>query len=121
MIFAVTSVFVVCNCCNGGVVWALLWFGEMDPSDIEVLACIPLILNSSVNFIIYCLLGTKFRSELATMVPHGACASGCRAFHALWRRLLTWTTTNNTVQTASTQAKETSVPEQHAGTETTRF
>ena len=73
MLLCIITLFVICNLVNGVVVWSFLWYGDWsrwEPSDIEVFSCIPLIINSSSNFIIYCFMGHKFRAELIKMLPN---------------------------------------------------
>jgi len=67
MLLCVVSVFVICNTISGSIVGSLIWYG-WDPADTKVFSCIPLMLNSSVNFIIYTTLGTKFRPELRNLI-----------------------------------------------------
>ena len=63
VLLCVSTIFIICNLLNGAVNFLVMWNnpGDWEPADVEIFSCIPLILNSSVNFVIYGLLGKKFR------------------------------------------------------------
>ena len=66
ILLCVSTIFIICNLLNGAVNFLVMWNnpGDWEPADVEIFSCIPVIVNSSVNFIIYGLLGKKFRVVL---------------------------------------------------------
>jgi len=78
MLLTVTSIFLICSLTNAAVILTLISYGGEEPIYVEGFTCIPLIINSSVNFIIYTTKGRTFRAEFIKLVT--------RAFTSVRRR-----------------------------------
>jgi len=72
MILAIILIFLICNTASGVIllVFVVNGHGYWDPADIEFFSCIPIIINSSVNFIVYVFMGSKFRNELSVILTN---------------------------------------------------
>lgn len=78
MLFIVVAVFIACNLMVGvGVIYKLVtWDKPLTPSPIGgAVGIFLLVLNSSLNFIIYCIYGERFREVFVDLTAQ------------LWRRL----------------------------------
>jgi len=68
MLLCVIMIFMLCNLGQGICDWIFFYSGESSILA-DGISALLLMFNSSVNFIIYCTMGTKFRDQLIRIIP----------------------------------------------------
>jgi len=79
LLLTLVFVFFICNVLSASTSWVLILKG-MEPEVIEILTCLPIIINSSVNFILYYLMGSKFNKEFK-LVLSSAFNLACKKYN----------------------------------------